>query len=388
MTILDIGGIYSDQKCPICKGNYKDDNKSALRCPDHPQHVAGRLKVKIKGTCARFSSYSDARYFLDAKRLDIVSGKFQKKEKNLYEIYEGFIAFKEKLAEMDRIKTRTVDTYANRLRRILDSMGGHRKVSEVTYKSIFDFLYGTDWSVKSKYDSYMCFKEMVHFAHNMGDWPDLPKFPRWTLDIDRDMKKRNTLTKTEQEEVLFRIFENEFETRPRLFVAIKFLATYINVRPGELLGCNEDDYMPKEGILFVRNRKTSKTPKLISLTEDDNMMLKSLTKGFPGMALFRHEVDGSQWSGARFSPAMFYRSWKRACKDLGIEGVDLYGGTRHSSAVALYKEAGFSPEEIKKATGHRTSKAFSRYFDMDDDDVAEIHKAAAPGGKIEKVGIL
>ena len=49
------------------------------------------------------------------------------------------------------------------------------------------------------------------------------------------------------------------------------------------------------------------------------------------------------------------------CKRLGVEGVDLYGGTRHSSARALLKK--YSPDEIKRyGTLHRTSKAFERYL--------------------------
>jgi hypothetical protein len=37
-----------------------------------------------------------------------------------------------------------------------------------------------------------------------------------------------------------------------------------------------------------------------------------------------------------------------------------------------------SPEEIKKATGHKTSVAFTRYFKLDLDDVLEIHALAGP----------
>jgi hypothetical protein len=57
----------------------------------------------------------------------------------------------------------------------------------------------------------------------------------------------------------------------------------------------------------------------------------------------------------------------KACKNLGIEGVDLYGGTRHSSARAL--RAYRTPEESKRATMHNTNKAFERYFAMESDDV-------------------
>ena len=61
----------------------------------------------------------------------------------------------------------------------------------------------------------------------------------------------------------------------------------------------------------------------------------------------------------------------KACKNLGIEGVDLYGGTRHSSAKAL--RAYRTPEEIKRATMHSTNKAFERYFQIESDDLRKIY---------------
>jgi uncharacterized protein Yka (UPF0111/DUF47 family) len=58
--------------------------------------------------------------------------------------------------------------------------------------------------------------------------------------------------------------------------------------------------------------------------------------------------------------------------DTAIEGVDLYGGTRHSSAIALRKYR--TPEEIRRATMHSTNKAFERYFRIESDDLRDIYK--------------
>lgn len=51
--------------------------------------------------------------------------------------------------------------------------------------------------------------------------------------------------------------------------------------------------------------------------------------------------------------------------------MDLYGGTRHSSARALREF--HSPEEIKRATMHTTNKAFERYFQIEIEDVRKIY---------------
>lgn len=65
--------------------------------------------------------------------------------------------------------------------------------------------------------------------------------------------------------------------------------------------------------------------------------------------------------GQQIGATAFYHWWKRACKNLGIKGVDLYGGTRHSSASAMAEY--FTREEMRNSgTMHGTNKAFERYF--------------------------
>ncbi|MFC1657502.1 hypothetical protein ACFL2P_02905 [Candidatus Moduliflexota bacterium] len=75
--------------------------------------------------------------------------------------------------------------------------------------------------------------------------------------------------------------------------------------------------------------------------------------------------------GSHYGNRYFYKWWKKACRNQGFEGVDLYGGTRHSSAIALRQYR--TPEEIKKATMHSTNKAFGRHFQMSTDDIRSIH---------------
>jgi len=71
---------------------------------------------------------------------------------------------------------------------------------------------------------------------------------------------------------------------------------------------------------------------------------------------------------------------------IGVEGVDLYGGTRHSSARALREH--FSPEQIKKASMHSTNVAFERYFKLELDDVKNIYKKTKKENKKERKGNL
>ena len=60
-------------------------------------------------------------------------------------------------------------------------------------------------------------------------------------------------------------------------------------------------------------------------------------------------------------PKYFKKWWDKACKNLGVRGVDLYGGTKHTTATAL----GYflTPEQIKRGgTGSATNKAFETSF--------------------------
>ncbi len=84
-------------------------------------------------------------------------------------------------------------------------------------------------------------------------------------------------------------------------------------------------------------------------------------KGLPDLYFFRHLKSRSGVKlGAQFGPKQFRVWWNKACANLGIKGVDLYGGTKHSTVTALGKV--LSPEQIQRgATGH-VSDAFKRYM--------------------------
>jgi hypothetical protein len=69
---------------------------------------------------------------------------------------------------------------------------------------------------------------------------------------------------------------------------------------------------------------------------------------------------------------IFISGGKKACLNLGIDGVDLYGGTRHSSAMALRQLA--SPEQIKRSMMTSTNKAFERYFRIESEEVRDVYQ--------------
>lgn len=98
--------------------------------------------------------------------------------------------------------------------------------------------------------------------------------------------------------------------------------------------------------------------------------------GLPSLHFFRHGTGKKGCTpGARFGVNVFYKWWKRACDNLGIDDVDLYGGTRHSSAIGLREFA--TPEEIRRATMHSTNKAFERCYMISREELQNIYEATA-----------
>jgi hypothetical protein len=103
---------------------------------------------------------------------------------------------------------------------------------------------------------------------------------------------------------------------------------------------------------------------VIPLLEEDVEAFRRLPQGLPNAPLFRHESsDGhSKTAGEAFGQHMLYKHWRRACKHLGVEGVDMYGGLRHSSCQH-YREM-MGAEDVKRLTLHTTNKAFDRYLEI------------------------
>ena len=117
------------------------------------------------------------------------------------------------------------------------------------------------------------------------------------------------------------------------------------------------------------------------MISDDVELLSTLPRGFPELYFFRHEkgVSGVA-AGDHFGQKCFYKWWVKACKNLGIKGVDLYGGTRHSSALALRDHA--TPEQIRRASMHSTNKAFERYFRIEGDELRDIYSLSKCGTSV------
>jgi len=82
--------------------------------------------------------------------------------------------------------------------------------------------------------------------------------------------------------------------------------------------------------------------------------------------MFTHNEKSQAEIDLPFGINFLYKQWKKVCKQFGIEDLDLYGATRHSSTTAIAMVAG--KKQARNFSGHETNKAFHRYCQIADDD--------------------
>ena len=95
-----------------------------------------------------------------------------------------------------------------------------------------------------------------------------------------------------------------------------------------------------------------------------------LVQSFP--APISPELPFFRYRGRPYGRKRLYKWWKRACANLGVKGVDLYGGTRHSTVRALRLH--HTPEEIKRGSMHSTNTAFNRYFQVENEEARTLYR--------------
>jgi integrase len=380
------GGIFSDQRCPVCSGRFRDDKKRGLFCPHHPEQQATRFRVYFKGVTRRFASYEDAQRFLTGVRFKTDEGKFDEREYKKANPL-GFTNLAEQWLETKRatVKKGSIKNLRNYMARAMKEWG-QTNVKDIAFPEFEDFLLGQRLELSGQAVSAKTRANMRSCLHSFWSWlrrrrvlaaSEMPDFPEAPFELGL----RKTLDKAAQEAVIDEVKALTWDKNPRIWMGIKWLATYISIRPGELLMAKEGDFDLEQGYLIIPHPK-EKRPKLIPLVPEDVEAIRSLPRGLPHIPFFRHSrgLKGCR-EGQPFGGNYLYKWWKKACTNLGIQSIDLYGGTRHSSAMALREFR--TPEEIRRATMHSTNKAFERYFRMEGDDLRAIYSQSRPleGGK-------
>ena len=177
-----------------------------------------------------------------------------------------------------------------------------------------------------------------------------------------------------------------YDLNPRIYLACLWLTTYSHIREIELLNIKERDIDLRAGRIEIYRTKEKKR-KLITLIDEDIDYLKNQPTAFPELFFFRYlkKIPGLPHSqvGKQFGMALLKKWWGRSCKNLGIEGVSLYPGTRHSTLTDVAEKYGY--QTAKDLSGHTTSKSLDRYLVLPREGKKDLYSYVRSGKEKVKV---
>jgi integrase len=381
------GGIYSDEKCHVCGKTLRDNKRSAVCCPDHPDVRAARLRIKFGTVRLRFKSYEKANRFLTGFRYKTDEETFDEADykksnpfgfTNLFETW-----WKEKTGEGSerQIKKGTIKNYTLYQKAFYRYFGNQNIKLLATNQGFIDDFFKTlaTQSGKTKNGYASCLSTFFSWVWRRNriqltklgiPQPDIQKFPV-------KMKYRKRVSKDVQFEILEEV--KWICSDARVYLGIKWLCTYVKIRPSEMLSLKEGDInLDTRYLVFPDPAQTKEGKwKEVPLIDEDVEILRTFPLSMKAMPFFRHtQAKQGVIVNKQYGSNHFYDYWKKACRNLGIEGVDLYGGTKHSSVTALGTK--YSPEEIQeRGTGH-LSKSFLRYLDTSDEQSRKLYQDAVP----------
>lgn len=365
-----IGGIYSAEKCPVCGNNLKNNGRG-MSCPVHPECRSDKgIYVKFKGITKRFDGdYEGAERFVIGLRFKVDEDTFDRRD---YAADQP-LGFDNLISKWLEYKREDMISFRNILQnaRVAALFFKNKNIKEIDYGDLEDFVKSLkDVKAKTRHNYLSTIHHFFTWCKRRRYIVDIPEFPV----IKFKLGYRNVIGKETQ----MQLIEEIRRICPfKVYLAIKFLATYINVRPKEMRSLQEGHINLESGYLtFIKPK--DKDYKTSPLTEEDIEVLKR----FP-VAMNREMLFFRKENGAPFGKTYLWHQWKRACRNLGIEGVDLYGGTRHSSAMALRDH--FSPEQIKRAVGSATNQAFERYYKIEGEEIRRVFSCTSGEKMVRKV---
>lgn len=371
------GNISTRQKCFICgKSLTHDPRRRGCFCKNHPDVAATRFLVRFPGKIyLNFQDYTLAEQELNRLRYD--KGNLGKnfnpdnykgtRPNSFINLKDKYLRRKEHLASHRDIK-RYIDRAADHF--VLTS------IRNITGADIEDYLYSIP-GISEKTRANHCSQ-----LHDFWQWclkrgniialHEMPMFP----EIDFELGRRKLTDWETQEKVIAKVKEMSEHINPKIWFGIDMLATYTALRPDDLRRVSESS-LDNTGLLIIHNPTKRKNKfKTIRLAKDHTTMWRQLQKQFPAMPdmpFFRHTTGINRVKAdTPFGEKYFYKWWVKACEEIGLEGVPLYPGTKHTTATETARLLG--TEKAKTAAG-LTNKAFDRYCDVENSDAFEVVKA-------------
>jgi hypothetical protein len=369
------GGIYSRQKCPICDKTLRHNEKRrGCFCPDHPEIAATKFEIQFPGGIyQRHRSYASAEqslFHLRYRKREM-EGRFDPKDyrttrpNSFAVLAPKYLATKKTLANYSRIETiieKAVEHF------------GFRNIRDITGGDISDYLYGME-GIKEKtrfnrcsqlHDFWVFCLKRGKQVLTLAEFPDFP-------EISYDLGTRKITNWETQEKVISKVREISYHINPKIWLGIDMLATYTKIRPDDLRRVTESS-LDDDGLLtIIYPTKLKNKFKTLRLHQDHIDEWRSLQEKYPallGAYFFRHTkgIPGCT-ENERFGDKYFYKWWSKAAAMIGLEGVPLYPGTKHTTATETAKLLG--SKKAEEASG-LTNKAFKRYCQVENDGMIEV----------------
>lgn len=373
------GTISTSQKCFECGGILKYvEGHGYMQCQEHSNIIWRNncfVRFGSKHT-KRFKTVEEAERHLTGLRFQTDHGKFDYRDwqkaapLSFLFLRKKFVEFK-KTQEVTAKQVQHIDHVLEVAGKDWDAIN----IKDIMEGEIDDFFAKdhkignktlANWkSVLTDFWTWIVRRERRRSRLEMPDFPDIKFKMGWRNIVDMDTQRA----------ILDEIKKISWDFNPRIWLGIKLLSMYPKVRPGEMRNVLEGHINLHENwIVFPAPKE--KDPKFIHLLDEHSEMINEIwnPRGLPDMCFFRHlKTKSGVKAGTQFGPKYFKIWWDKACKNLNIEGVDLYGGTKHSTVTALGKL--LSPEQIQRGgTGH-ASDAFKRYMLPDANEARTVAQA-------------
>jgi len=404
-----IGTISTNQKCFECGGILKYiEGAGILQCQDHPQIIWRNgcfVRFGAKHT-KRFKTVGEAERHLTGLRWQTDQGKYDVRDWQVAAPL-SFLFLRKKFIEFKKTQEITVKQIQH-IDHVLEMAGKNwdrlniKEILEGEIDDFFLFDHRKTTKTKLKNGKFKITDQGPVGKKTLANWKTvLHDFWKWVVrrekrrsriempdfpDIVYKMGWRGIVDMDIQREILDEIKKISLDFNPRIWLGIKLLSMYPKIRPGEMTGLKEGNINLKDGWLFFPDPKEGDKGKFVHIDQEDCDLIRSVWahKGLPTMPFFRHlQTKSGVKAGVQFGPKYFRLWWNKACKNLGIEGIDLYGGTKHSTVTALGKL--LTPEQIQRGVTGHASDAFKRYMIPDINEarigakaVKEIQKLSDP----------
>ena len=166
-----------------------------------------------------------------------------------------------KIKRQRGLKKSSFKNLKTQIHRAVDHWGS-QNIHDISALEIQSYLLTlSDLSSKSQHNHLSTLREFWRWVSSMYKQVELPAFP--TVRVKLGWRK--TISKETQKNILLEIRR----TAPyKVWIGIKFLCTYFNVRPGELVAIAESDIELDMARIWIRNTKEGEAKYLFLLDED------------------------------------------------------------------------------------------------------------------------